>query len=170
MSSAVASSQAPKPDDSAGSGGAGQGSSGATAPTPSNGHAQQATPSSAATSLSPPSMTSIPPHMQQILMSMNKEKLQQMVVRMKTLQAAGETEQSSQEYANLVNTFRYFQQVQSMRQQQGERIRAHLSQQSRALTVMLCSAYAKPHRRHRKRYFRAFQGSGSACDSLERQA
>ncbi|UZJ54341.1 hypothetical protein CBS101457_003661 [Exobasidium rhododendri] len=65
-----------------------------------------------------PSTTSIPPHMQQILMSMNKEKLQQMVVRMKTLQANGETEQSSQEYANLVNTFRYFQQVQSMRQQQ----------------------------------------------------
>lgn len=66
------------------------------------------------------SVTSIPPQMQQILMSMNKEKLQQMVVRMKSLQAAGETEQSSQEYANLVSTFRYFQQVQSMRQQQGE--------------------------------------------------
>ncbi|MCO5586892.1 hypothetical protein L7F22_040837 [Adiantum nelumboides] len=142
MSSAVASSQAPKPDDSAGSGGAGQGSSGATAPTPSNGHAQQATPSSAATSLSPPSMTSIPPHMQQILMSMNKEKLQQMVVRMKTLQAAGETEQSSQEYANLVNTFATFS-----------------------------SADAKPGRRHRKRYYRAaFQSNGSACDSLGRQA
>lgn len=65
-----------------------------------------------------PSLSSIPPQMQQILMSMNKERLQQMVARMKALQAAGETEQSSQEYANLVSAFRYFQQLQAIRQQQ----------------------------------------------------
>lgn len=67
-----------------------------------------------------PSLSSIPPQMQQILMSMNKERLQQMVARMKALQASGETEQSSQEYANLVSAFRYFQQLQAIRQQQAK--------------------------------------------------
>lgn len=52
---------------------------------------------------------------------MNKEKLHQMVSRMKTLQAAGETEQSSQEFANLMTAFRYFQQLQ-MRQQQARAV------------------------------------------------
>jgi hypothetical protein len=82
-----------------------------------------ATASAPAAGLPQASMSSIPPHVQQMLKTMNEEKLQQMVARMRALQSAGETEQSSQEYSNLLNTFRYFQQVKSMRQQQGESYR-----------------------------------------------
>lgn len=87
-----------------------------------NGHAAPTPPSlsTPAVGLPQASMSSIPPHVQQMLKTMNEEKLQQMVARMRALQSAGETEQSSQEYSNLLNTFRYFQQVKSMRQQQGE--------------------------------------------------
>lgn len=37
---------------------------------------------------------------------------------MKSLQAAGQNEQNNVEYANLMNAFRYFQQMQAWRQQQ----------------------------------------------------
>jgi hypothetical protein len=149
MSSAVASVQpSPNADESRKTNGTGNG---VVSQTPSNGQtAASNTSSSAVAGLPQPSMTSIPPHMQQILMSMNKEKLQQMVVRMKTLQANGETEQSSQEYANLVNTFRYFQQVQSMRQQQGEcspfhsRVISRSGAAVRLISIFLFSTPAKP--------------------------
>lgn len=113
MSSAVASALPPSNGD------------GPTNESLSNGPSTSIAPSATSTSqaaagLSQFSMTSIPPHVQHILKSMNEEKLQHMVGRMRALQAAGETEQTSQEYANLLNIFRYFQQVKSMRQQQGK--------------------------------------------------
>lgn len=85
------------------------------------------------------SETNIPPQMQQILASMNKEKFGQMVMRMKTLQAAGETEQSSPEYASLLNTLRYFQQLQ-LRQQQARANSADSSDPSTSKTNLTASA------------------------------
>ncbi|WFC93451.1 RSC chromatin remodeling complex ATPase component [Malassezia brasiliensis] len=49
---------------------------------------------------------------------MTKERLQQIVTRMQQLKANGATEQSNQEYANLVQTLKAFQYMQQLRMQQ----------------------------------------------------
>ena len=81
--------------------------------------APQPTPRPNAPSVNTASLLSqLPPQAQQQLAGMNKEKLQQIVVRMQELKAQGQTEQTNPEYASLVQTLKAFQYVQQLRMQQ----------------------------------------------------
>ena len=69
--------------------------------------APQPTPRPNAPSVNTASLLSqLPPQAQQQLAGMNKEKLQQIVVRMQELKAQGQTEQTNPEYASLVQTLK----------------------------------------------------------------
>lgn len=63
-------------------------------------------------------LSQMPPQAQQQLAGMTKERLQQIVMRMHQLKAEGQTEQSSAEYATLLQTLKAFQYVQQLRMQQ----------------------------------------------------
>ncbi|SNX82573.1 probable SNF2 - component of SWI/SNF global transcription activator complex [Melanopsichium pennsylvanicum] len=81
---------------------------------------------------------------QQMLTGMTKERLHGMIARMQQLKASGVNESTSQEYANLVNTLKMFQQYQAMRQQQAVAMQARAAQQHTAARSPTAAAAAAP--------------------------
>ncbi|WFD29111.1 RSC chromatin remodeling complex ATPase component [Malassezia sp. CBS 17886] len=63
-------------------------------------------------------LAQLPPQAQQQLAGMTKERLQGIVARMQQLKASGHSEQTSPEYATLIQTLKAFQYLQQLRMQQ----------------------------------------------------
>ncbi|CAO1614629.1 unnamed protein product [Sympodiomycopsis kandeliae] len=79
---------------------------------------QQGQPNGNGSSSAAAAPPNFPPHVLQMMASMSREKVQQLLGRMTQLKNEGQTESNNQEYAGLVRLFRTFQQYQAFRQQQ----------------------------------------------------
>lgn len=78
-------------------------------------------------------LAQLPPHIQQQLAGMTKERLQQIVSRMQLLRSHGHNEQSNPEFAALAQTLKTFQYLQQLRMQQLAPTQATKSSQSQSL-------------------------------------
>ena len=78
-------------------------------------------------------LAQLPPHIQQQLAGMTKERLQQIVSRMQLLRSHGHNEQSNPEFAALAQTLKTFQYLQQLRMQQLAPSQATKSSPSQAL-------------------------------------